>query len=145
MSKSDFLEAGLLNLIFNATTLTGIANNASTSPLTNLYVALHTADPGDAGTQSTSEATYTGYARVAVARTSGGWTISGSSPTQVVPAAAITFPACTAGSSTITYFSIGVASSGATSILYSGAVSPSIAVTAGVTPQLTTATTITED
>lgn len=145
MSKSDTFEADILKLIFNATAIANIADNAATSPLTNLYVALHTADPGETGVQNTSEATYTGYARVAVARTSGGWTISGTSPTQVVPAATISFPACTAGTSTVTYFSVGVASSGATKILYSGAVSPSISVSTGVTPQLTTASTITED
>lgn len=142
MSKSDTFENDWLKLIFNATAIANIADNAATSPLTNLYVALHTADPGETGTQSTSEAAYTSYARVAVARTSGGWTVTGNS---VSPAANIDFPACTGGTATITYFSVGVASSGATKILYSGAVSPSISVSTGVTPRLTTASTITED
>lgn len=62
----------------------------------------------------------------------------------VSPVAAITFPACTAGTNTITFWSVGVASSGATKILYSGAVSPSISVSSGVTPQLTTGSTVTE-
>lgn len=140
--KGDIFENDLLKLIFNATAIANIADNAATSPLTNLYVGLHTADPGEAGTQTTSEATYTGYARVAVARTSGGWTVTTNT---VVPVAAITFGACTAGSSTITHFAIGTAASGAGKILYAGAVSPSITVTAGITPQLTTSTTITED
>lgn len=142
MSKSDTFENDWLKLIFNATAIANIADNAATSPLTNLYVALHTADPGETGTQSTSEAAYTSYARVAVARTSGGWTVTGNS---VSPVANIDFPACTGGTATITYFSVGVASSGATKILYSGAVSPSISVSTGVTPRLTTASTITED
>lgn len=140
--KSDTFENDLLKLIFNATAIANMADNAATSPLTNLYVALHTADPGEAGVQNASEATYTGYARVAVARTSGGWTVTGSS---VSPTAAINFPACTGGTNTITHWSVGVASSGATKILYSGTVTPNISVSNGVTPQLTTASTVTED
>jgi hypothetical protein len=142
MSKGDTFENDLLKLIFNATAIANMADNAATSPLTNLYVALHTADPGESGTQSTSEAAYTSYARVAVARTTGGWTVTSNS---VSPAANIDFPACTGGTSTVTFFSVGIASSGATKILYSGAVSPSISVSTGVTPRLTTATAITED
>lgn len=142
MSKGNTFENDLLLLIFNATAIGNIADNAGTSPLTNLYVALHTADPGEAGTQATSECTYTSYARVAVARSGSGWTVSGNS---VTPAAAITFPAATGGTETATYFSVGVASSGATKILYSGAISPTIAISTGVTPELTTSTAITED
>jgi hypothetical protein len=146
MSKSDSFESSMLKLIFNATPIANIADNAVTAPLTSLYVALHTADPGEAGTQATSEISYTGYARVAVARTTGGWTVAGTAPTTVNPAAAITFGAMTAGTGgTATFFSVGVAATGATTILYSGAISPTIAVTNGVTPQLTTATAITED
>ena len=145
MSKSDTFESDLLKLIFQATAIANIADNAATSPLTNLYVALHTADPGETGVQNTSEIAYTSYARVAVARTSGGWTLSGTSPTQVAPAATISFPAGTGGTGTATHWSVGVASSGATKILYSGTVTPNIVCGNGITPQLTTASTITED
>jgi len=79
MSKGNTWENDLLKLIFNATAIANIAANAASSPLTNLYVSLHTADPGEAGDQTTSEATYTSYARVAVARTSGGFTVTGNS------------------------------------------------------------------
>jgi len=143
MSKSNFLENAILNLIFNATAIANIADNAAASPLTNLFWALHTADPGDAGTQATSEATYTSYARVSVARTTGGMTASTTGSTS--PVANIDFPACTGGSSTITHASVGIASLGATSMLYSGTVTPNISVSNGVTPRLTTASTITED
>ena len=68
MSKSNTFETELLALIFNATAIADLAENDATAPLTNLYVALHTADPGEAGVQNTSETAYTGYARVAVAR-----------------------------------------------------------------------------
>lgn len=142
MSKGNTFENDLLKLIFNATAIANIADNAATSPLTNLYVSLHTADPGEAGDQTTSEATYTSYARVAVARTSGGWTVTNNS---VSPASAITFPAGTGGSGTVTHFAVGTASSGAGKLLYSGTVSPNIVTGNGVTPQLTTSTAITED
>ncbi len=142
MSKSNAFENSLLKLIFNATAIANLADNAASSPLTNLYVSLHTADPGEAGDQSTSEATYTGYARVAVLRTSGGWTVTNNS---VSPVANIDFANCTAGTNTITYFGVGTASSGAGVLYYSGTVTPSISVSSGVTPRLTTASTITED
>lgn len=142
MSKSNSLEASILGLLFNATPIANIADNAATSPLTNLYVSLHTADPGEAGSQTTSEATYTSYARVAVARTSGGWVLTGSS---VSPAAAITFPEATGGTNTITHFGIGSAASGAGVLLYSGTVTPNLSVSTGVTPLLKTTSTITED
>jgi hypothetical protein len=142
MSKSNAFENSLLKLIFNATAIANLADNAASSPLTNLYVSLHTADPGEAGDQSTSEATYTSYARVAVLRTTGGWTVTNNS---VSPVANIDFANCTGGTNTITYFGVGTASTGAGVLYYSGTVSPSIAVSSGVTPRLTTASTITED
>lgn len=142
MSKGNTFENDWLKLIFNATAIANIADNAGTSPLTNLYVALHTADPGEAGDQTTNECAYTSYARVAVARTTGGWTVTNNS---VSPVADITFPAATGGSETATYFSVGTAASGAGKVLYSGAISPTIAVSTGVTPVLDSATAITED
>lgn len=142
MSKGDTFENDILKLIFNATAIANIADNAGASPLVNLFVSLHTADPGESGTQTTSECAYTSYARVTIARTGVGWTVSGNS---VSPASAITFPACTGGTETATYAAVGVASSGSSKILYSGAISPSISISSGVTPQLTTSSTITED
>lgn len=142
MSKSNVFENDLLKLIFNGTAIADIADNDATSPLTNLYVSLHTADPGEAGNQSTSEIAYTSYARVAVARNSGGFVVTDNS---VSPAAAINFPAGTGGAGTATHFGIGTASSGEGKLLYSGTVTPNIVCGNGITPQLTTASTITED
>lgn len=142
MSKSNNLETSILALIFNATAIANVADNAATAPLTALFVSLHTADPGEAGTQATSEATYTGYARVSVARTSGGWAVAAGSCS---PVATISFPACTAGANTISFFGVGSAVSGVGSLFYSGTVTPNIAVSTGVTPQLATSSTITED
>jgi hypothetical protein len=149
MSIADATESAILALIFNATAWANYADNAATSPQTNIGVALHTADPGDTGTASTSEIAYTGYTRVNVARTTGGWTVSGTSPTQVAPVAAISFPAGTAGSGTATFFSTSKSNAspptGAQAILWSGTVTPNIVTGSGVTPQLSTASTITLD
>ena len=142
MSKGNTFENDLLRLIFNGTAIANLADNAASSPLANFYVALHTADPGEAGAQNTSECSYTGYARVAVARTAGGWTVTNN---VVSPVAEIAFPEATAGSQTATHFSIGTAASGAGKILYKGAISPAIAIAAGVSPRLKTTSTITED
>lgn len=142
MSKGNTIENDLLKLIFNATAIADLAENDSTSPATNLYGSLHTGDPGEAGDQTTNECAYGSYARVAVARTSGGWTVTGNS---VSPAADITFPAATSGSETATHWAVGTASSGAGKLLYSGTISPNIAISSGVTPKLTTASAITED
>lgn len=142
MSKSNSCETDILELIFNATTWPDLAENDTTSPAANLYVSLHTSDPGEAGDQTTNEIAYTSYARVAVARTSGGWTVTGNS---VSPVATITFPAGTGGSGTATHFGVGTLTSGAGQLLYSGTVTPNIVCGNGVTPTLTTASTITED
>jgi hypothetical protein len=142
MSKGNTFENDLLKLIFNATAIANIADNASSSPLTDLYLSLHTGDPGEGGDQTTSEAAYTDYAREAVARTSGGFTVSGSS---VTLAANVDFTVASGGSETESYFAVGTAASSTGKILYSGTVTPNISVSSGVTPRLTTATTITED
>lgn len=142
MAKGSTFDNDLLKLIFNATAIANIADNAASSPLTNLFVALHTADPGAGGTQTTSEISYTGYARATVARTSGGWTVTAAS---VSPFTTISFGTMTAGAGgTATFASVGVAVSGATKILYSGSLSPTISVVNGVTPQITPSSTITE-
>jgi hypothetical protein len=140
MSKGDTTESNILKLIFQAVAWANIADNASSGPLTNLWVALHTADPGETGNQSTSEIAYTGYARTTVARATTGWAVTGTSPTTASNVNPINFPQCTGGAiTTATYFSVGVAFSGATVLLYSGALSSSLAVSTNITPSFTTA------
>jgi hypothetical protein len=141
MGKSATFDNDLLLLIFNATTIANIAINATSSPLTSLYVSLHTANPGTNAPQTTSEAAYTSYARQAVTRSGGGFTVTANA---VSPAANVTFPAATGGSEIETYFGIGTAISGTGKLLYSGAISPTITVVTGVQPILTTASTVTE-
>jgi len=131
MSKGNTFEADLLKLVFQAVAIANIADNAASGPLTNLYVTLHTGDPGEAGTQETSECDYTSYDRVAVVRTSSGWAIAANEISNV---AAIEFPECTGGSNTATHVGVGTAVSGAGKLLYSGALSSSLAISNGITP-----------
>lgn len=145
MSKSNDYENDLLLLAFNNVNAANIGDATGVRGSTAagaLYVALHTADPGEGGKQNTNEATYTGYARQSLNRDGSTFLVSGNT---VTLAADKLFPVATAGSETLTYWSIGVAVSGATKILYSGALSPSIAVVTGVQPVLLAATNITED
>lgn len=137
MSASNAFENDCLLLLFNNTNIANLGDATGVRGSTtagSLFVALHTADPGEAGNQSTNEIAYTGYGRVAVARSSAGWTISGTAPTQAANAAAVTFGACTAGSGTATHFSVGLVSTGATEILASGALTASLSISAGITP-----------
>ena len=218
MAKSTTSANDYLKLVYNGVGISGLADNTATSPLTNLYAALHTSDPmlTPASGQSASEAAYTSYARQAIVRTSSGFTVTtnaasvtgyisgtvltvtgvtsgtlevghtlagtGMLPNTVIVSlgtgsggtgtynvsqsqtvytsgspgsvlatassvaltAAVNFPKATGGSETETYFSIGTASSGTGKILHAGPISPTINVSNGVTPQLTTGTTITE-
>jgi len=145
MSKTDAFEAALLDLIFLNTNIANLGDATGVRGSTaagQLFLSLHTADPGEAGTQSTSEVAYTGYARVGVARSGAGFTRTGNS---ISPAANVDFGTCTAGSATATHFGIGVAGSGAGTLLYKGPITPTIAIAAGVTPRLTAATAVTEE
>lgn len=120
-SKGNTWENDYLKLLFNATAVANIADNAASAPLTQLFVGLHTGDPGEAGSQTTNETAYTNYARIGVNRNSGGWTVTNN---QVVNAGAITFPTCGVTGASITHLTIGTVVSGAGKILYSGAVGP---------------------
>lgn len=140
--KSNTFENDLLKLIFHGTAIDYLAQNAVTSPLTNLYIAFHTADPGEGGAQNTNETVYGGYGRVAVARSAAGWTITDN---VVNPVNEIVFPTCTSGTASLTHWSAGTHAAGVGKILYSGPVAPAIAVATGVTPRLSTATAISED
>lgn len=135
MSLSNASETDLLNLLFNNTNFANLGDATGVRGSTaagSLYISLHTADPGEAGTQSTSETAYTGYARIAVARSSAGFTIAGNSVSNAV---AINFANCTASpGSAVTFFGIGLASSGATELLLSGALTSSYTVAIGNAP-----------
>jgi hypothetical protein len=145
MSKTNTWENDLLLLMFNNTnsTLHGDATGLRGSTVAgSYYLSLHTADPGEAGDQTTSEIAYTSYARVAVARSGAGFTVATNT---AAFAAAVVFPAGTGGSGTATHFGIGCSSSGAGKLLYKGALSPTIVCGNGVTPQINAGVAVTED
>lgn len=144
VGKTDVWEAGLMLLVFNNTDFTGVGDagglRGSAAP-GSLYMGLYTADPTEEGTQATNEVGYTGYARVAIARSSDGFTCSDGA---VALAANVTFPAGSGGSGTATHWGLGTEPSGAGKLLYGGPISPSIVCGSGVTPQLTAGTCVTE-
>lgn len=142
MSKGNVFENDLLKLIFNGTSIDYIANNNTISPLTHLYVSLHTSDPGESGNQTTNETDYGDYERIAVSRDSSGWTITDN---EVNPTSEIIFPESTNTSSTLTHFAIGTDYSGSGKILYKGELNPAVDIVAGITPRLTTSTSVTEE
>lgn len=136
MSKGNTYENDILAAVFHGTAFSWTANSY-------FYVALHSADPGEGGDQTTNEISYTGYARVQMIRTSAGWTISGNTVSNTV---IVQFGACTAGSATATYASVGTASSGAGQILYSGALTAGLAISAPIAPNFPVGTLVmTED
>lgn len=139
--KGATFDNDLLKLILNGIGIANIADNAASAPLTSLYASLHTADPGASGNQATSEAAYGGYARQAVLRTSAGFTVSGANATLT---AAVVFPVATSGSETETFAAFGTALTGTGKILYRGPITPSLAVSSSVAPQLTSGTAVTE-
>ena len=146
-SIGDTFENDLMKLIFNAVAIANIADNAASSPLTSVFVALHSADPGESGTAATSEIGYTSYARATCARdtsTATRWVVTNNS---AAPNQNIDFAAGTGGSGTVTHFSITtvVTVGNASKILFSGTVTPNIVTGNGVTPRLTTGTSCTLD
>lgn len=141
MSFNATFANDLAKLIFQAIAIAGLADNAASSPLTTLYLGLHTADPGAGGTQITNEIAYTGYARMAIVRTAAGWTVVGNI---VSPAANVDFGEMTAGAGgTVTHISVGTAAAGAGKVLVRGTLTPNIVVAVGVTPRVKSTSTIT--
>jgi hypothetical protein len=138
---SDSFENAVLLLFFNATPIADLAADDQSSPATTITVALHTADPTDAGTMTSSETAYSGYVRKTVARTSGGWTVTGNS---VSPAANIDFAECTASpGAALTHWSVGTGVSN--QLMGSGALSPNVTMAIGVIPRIKTTSTIALD
>ena len=117
MAKSNTSANDYVALLYNATAIANIADNAASAPLASIFIAAHTADPFAAGTQSTSEAAYTGYTRSTVARTTGGFTCANGVVTLVADAA---FGLPVAAGTACTHWSTGVAVSGSTKVLHRG-------------------------
>lgn len=144
MSKSNAFETAFLQHLFENANIANVGDATGlrgSSTAGSLYFSLHTSDPGEAGDQTTNEIAYTSYARVAVARSSSGWTVSGDA---VAVDADVVFPTGAGGSGTATHWGLGTDSSGAGVLLYKGAISPNIVCGSGVTPRLTAGTVVTE-
>ena len=134
MSASNAMETAILELLFKNTAFAKIGDASGLQPsgaAGSLYISLYTSDPGEAGDQTTNECTYTSYARVAVARTAGGWTVANDVATN---AAAINFPQCTGGTETATHFGVGTDAAGAGVLLFSAALNANLAISNGITP-----------
>lgn len=132
---SDFFETALLQHVLQNIAIPNLGDAGGLLPSSSagsVYMSLHTADPGEAGTQATNETSYSGYARIPIVRSTSGWAVSGNTAQNV---AAILFPQCIGGSATITHAAVGYALSGANPIIFSGALSASLIVNPGITPQ----------
>lgn len=143
MPKSTPTCNSIINLMYRATAWANVADNASSSPLTNTHVSLHTADlTAGTNTQTQNETAYTNYARQPVARSTG-WSAASGGATD--NAATISFPQCGASGATLTHVAVGTASSGAGTVWHYGALNSSLAVSNGITPQFAAgALTVTE-
>lgn len=142
MPKSTTTCNNILKLVFNAVAWANMADNAATSPYTNLFLSLHTADPGVGNAQTTNEVAYTNYVRIAIARTSGGWTVATNT---AVNAALAQFAQCGVTGATATHVAIGTNLSGAGNVLYAGALNSSLTIAQNIQPQFAaSALTVTE-
>ena len=146
MSMTNAAEANLLNLLFlnldwaNIGDASGLQNSATAG---SFYVSLHSSDPGEAGNQSSNEISYTGYARVAVARSGSGWTLSTST---ISNTALVQFGQCTGGTATATHFGIGTDSTSTGNLIFKGALTASLSMSNGIQPQFAAgALTVTVD
>lgn len=143
MAKGTTFCNNLVDLVYRATAIANIADNASASPITNIYLSLHTASPGAGGSQTTNETAYTNYARVAVARSGVGWAAASAGATS--NAALVQFAQCGVTGATLTHVATGRDTSGAGLIFHFGALNSSLAVSNGIQPQFSaSALTITE-
>ncbi len=130
--KSDYLENALLN---------GVLGGPAFSLPANVYVALFTATPNDAG--GGTEVTGGSYARVAQVNNTTNWpsAAAGSKSNGTV----VTFPQATVSWGVVTHFALFDASTGG-NMLYFGALSASKTIDISDTPTFPVGTlTITED
>lgn len=146
MSMPNTAENNLMKLLFTNTTWAGIGDATGivgSATAGSWFCMLFTADPGEAGDQTTNEISYTGYTRPPVARSGAGWTVTGNS---VSPVSTIQFAISTGGTGgTATHWGVGKASSSTGELVVSGTIAPNIPVSTNVTPQLLNSTSLTVD
>lgn len=141
MSFTLAFRVAQLQLILNGTALANVWDNAAVSPIANIYLSAHTADPGISGNQTTNEIAYGGYARYANARSALGFVVD---PTTGIAtlAGTILLATPTSGAGTISHIGLGRDAAGAGYLFGSGALDNAIIITVGVPPQLTTGSKI---
>lgn len=139
MSATSQIANSILRLYFNASGIAKIADNALSSPATKIYLSFHTSSPSG-GNQATNEASYAGYTRIALNRSTADWAVTGNSAALVQ---AVTGNPNTGTSQTLTHFGLGLGGSGATQLDFYGAFSSPLIIDNGDTPQLGTDTVIT--
>jgi len=138
MSATNAMAAAVLSLYFENTSHANIGDAGGVLKSVadgSFYISLHTADPGETGTQTANEASFTGYARKAVARGTAQWTVTTADPAVATNDNLITFAQCTGGTATATHFGVGTDSSGAGNLLFSGALDASLSISNGITPE----------
>jgi len=146
MSKSNAHELAYLLLLFNNTAFANVGNAGGLLPSTvagNFYLSLHTADPGEAGDQTTSETAYSGYARLAIVRSAGGFTVSAA--TVALAVAQVFAEAAAADGTPLTHWGLGTASSGAGVLLHSGSLGTAVTILEGTRVEIDIGTIVTED
>lgn len=140
MAYSPASANAFIKLILLGTPIAGLADNASVSPSTDLYISLLTAAPGAGSTQSTNELVYPGYARMPVPRSPAGWSVIGNEGFLVNALEFLEVAGTATG--TATHLGIGTAAAGNGLLLLHGALTPVIPIQAGVVPRLKTSTKV---
>jgi hypothetical protein len=138
MTTSTTTANNILNLYLRAVAISNLADNASSSPTVNVYVAQATASYVAGGNQSANEASWTGggggYARIAVPRSTAGGAFAAAASGATSNQAAIDWDTSTS-SQTVTSVSVGKSSSGATDYFWAGDLSAPISISSGVQPR----------
>lgn len=105
----------------------------------SFYLALFTADPGETGSVA-AEATYTGYARKAIARNATKWVVDGN---DVENGETEEFAACTGGSNLITWFAVCKAGTASVAdIVAKAQLTASRTISSGITPRFQAGTLV---
>lgn len=134
MPKATAICNSILNLMYRAIPWASVADNAAASPLSSVYLALHTAGlTASTGLQNQSEIAYTGYARKVTSRSAVDWTAAAGGT--VSNATLQQFAQCGATGGTATDVSTGVGATGATAAWHFGALNSPLAIANGITPQ----------
>lgn len=134
MPKATAICNSILGLMYRGVAWANVADNAASSPVTAIPLALHTANlTASTGLQNENEVAYTSYARKSTGRGTTDWAAPSSG--SLSNATLQQFPACGATGATASHVSTGIGASGATAVWHFGALNSSLAIALGITPQ----------